>query len=76
VARTKDAVEVPSIGDMGDETFIQHYNLRHLPDIGFRTPIRDDPHSRALASLRAFHERCHMLAPFGYDHVHEESDDD
>jgi hypothetical protein len=62
-------MEVVSIDDMDDETFLKHLNARHAP--------RDFAGLRALTTARldiayrTYHERCHANGE--YDHEHSES---
>jgi hypothetical protein len=64
---------VPSAGDMDDETFFKHYNLRHLDDVHLAAPIHyhGTVSTGMIDTYRAYHERVHSTNPPN-DHVHKE----
>ena len=60
--------------DMEDETFIKHYNARHLAQDQpkSRRPIEYSPLATYYDCLRAYHRRTHHTLENGeYDHEHE-----
>lgn len=64
---------VPCADEMDNDTFLKHYNKRHLQDSSMSRVIERDMAWEKLAGMwRAFHRRCHNLAvPGQYDHEHE-----
>lgn len=69
--KNKEVLQVVPEGDMDDDDFVKHYNMRHLKDIDLGK-VWGGMHNRALESLRAFHDRCHEIGrPGQYDHTHK-----
>lgn len=58
---------------MDDETFLKHYNARHLKDAPMDAPLPAWTLKRpaVLRAWQAFHRRCHELGvPGQFDHEH------
>jgi hypothetical protein len=59
---------VKSIDGMDDETFVKHFNARHLGDIGLKYLMPGGE----MGYMRAFHRRIHKLGHGSLPHVHND----
>lgn len=64
---------VPNARDMDHETFLKHFNARHLEEAKLGAPLeeRTARQDAVIRAYRAFHRRCHELGvPGQFDHEH------
>lgn len=68
-----EVVEVPDAGEMDDETFIKHLELRHADECRIENYLSRNAIGAWIGAYRAFHDRLHLIAvPGQYNHTHEE----
>lgn len=67
-------VRIPPVKLMGDETLVNHLELRHGNDLSMEFPESGHVERRLHDShvWRTYHDKVHELRGESYDHVHNE----